>query len=183
MNNLSRSILGILIAVSFLVSCKNKSVDNNGKCFYGNQSVESLVEKQLLTGDYSVDYHYTVSIPPDYTISEEGAEDFVVYYIFHVDTILESYFAGGIYFGNHPNTFEYCENDNDEIKIVKNKIFGKNVKFTIYNCDMKYSTQSITKSGSKEHWCKYIHMFGGATSEPELEKLFEVFQTLSKSKK
>ena len=181
MKNLS--ILCALIAVIVLFSCKDKPANTNQSQTSENPFVESLVKKQMLTGIYSVEYDYTVSLPPDFKIDEYGGEDFVVYYFAPADTTVLSYFVGGIYFGNHPNPFKYCENDSSAVKTVQSELLGKNEDWKIHNCDNKYLTQTLAKSGSNEHWCEYIHLFGNATSELELEKLFEIFKTISKKKK
>ena len=166
MNKLN-CILSILTAVSFFASCNE---------------LDNLVEKQILTGEYAIDYECTISIPSDYTINEWGGEDFVVYYITPVDTA-QSTFTGGIYFGNYPTPFEYDKDDSCKKTTREDKIAGENITWTIYHCGAKYSIQALVKSKSKESWCKNIHLFGTATSKSELEKLFLVFKTFTVSPK
>ena len=172
-------ILSVLIVILFLISCNNKQVKNVENQSPKDIFAESLVETQILTNEYATEYEYTISIPPDYFIYDFKAADFMVYYIYPVDSVAQTPFSMGIYFGNHPNSFEHdCEKTT-----VENKILGENVEWTIYNCDTEYSTQALIESGSKEHWCEYIHLFGTAISESELEKLLTVFKTFSKSEK
>ena len=173
-------ILNVLIALSFLVSCNNKAKNTIENQSVEDVFVENLVEKQILTDEYAIEYEFAISIPSDYIIDELKAEDFVVYYITPADTATKLTFAGGIYFGNHPSSFEY---NNCKKTIVKNKIFGKNTDWAVYDCDTTFSTQTLIKTKSKEHWCEYIHLFGNANSESELEKLFTVFRTFSKSER
>ena len=170
----------ILIVISFLASCTNSTKDSIENQPIENAFIESLVEKQILTDVYPIEYKCTISIPPDYIIDELDAEDFVVYYIVPADTTVQPTFSGGIYLGNHPSSFEY---DSCEKKTIENTIFGEKAEWTIYKCDTIYLTEALIESRSRERWCKYIHLFGEATSESELEKLFAVFKTFSKSEK
>ena len=173
-------IVSILIGLFYFASCSNSTKDLIENQPIENAFIESLVEKQILTDIYPIEYKYTISIPSDYSIDELDAEDFVVYYIVPTDTTVQSTFSGGIYLGNHPSSFE-C--DSCEKKTIENTILGEKVEWTIYKCNTTYSTQTLIESGSRERWCKYIHLFGEATSESELEKLFAVFKTFSKSEK
>jgi hypothetical protein len=138
--------------------------------------LKQLTEKQI------GDINYFISIPKNYTIKENRGPDFSVYYFYPTDTTAKAAFSGGLYFGNHPSQFE-VSSDSCKTEKFKSKILNKNADWTSYNCQGKFSIQTIVESGSGEGWNEYIHAFAGASSTADLKKVLVIFKTIKKKKK
>ena len=163
-----------LVVVFFLSGCGGTSSKQTGNSLPINSLfISELTERQLGKS------HYWISIPADYFIDVLEGPDFDVYYFLPTDTTAQTLFMAGVYFGNHPSKFNP---DNDSCKTEKeqSEIFGENVEWTLYNCNGKYSIQTIVDSKSGEPWNEYIHAFGRANSIAELPKLFDIFRTIRK---
>lgn len=169
MNNLNYTLCFLVLLL--LVSCSNRTKSPIEEQPVKDTFIESLVEKQILENKY------TISIPSGYYLDTLDAADFVVYYIQPKDTS-DSAFSAGIYFGNHPTSFVY-DIDSNKITTVKREILGKDAEWTIYNRDTISSIQTLIESHNDEFWRDYIHAFGVAQTESDLDKLFKVFSTFT----
>jgi len=122
---------------------------------------------------------YYLSLPANYIIKENTEIDFSVYYFYSSDTTDKKSFRGGFYLGNAPNGFG---RDYDSCKVEKlhSPFLGMDKVWTVYNCNGHFSAQIITDSKSGMDWARYIHAFGKADSKTEINKLLEVYSTLTK---
>lgn len=153
--------------------------------FWGFQNInhpviKSAFQKSLVQKKIKGTYYY-LSVPVNYVIKENQGPDFSVYYFYSSDTADKKSFRGGFYLGNAPGGFS---GDYDSCKTEKlySPILGDNKPWTVYNCDGNYSIQIITDRKSGMKWGKLIHAFGNAGSRVEINKLLEVYATLTKTK-
>jgi len=146
---------------------------------YENILVGSPAEKQILLE--TEEYKYTISVPLSYAIKESVGEDFAVYYFAPEDSTIEATFSGGVYFGGYP---KWIDNKNDNCKktTIKDRVILSDATWTVNNCDSEYLIQTLIDCENKEPWCRYIHIFGNATSEWELNKLKRIFKTFSRKR-
>ena len=172
MNDLNR-ILCFFILI-FCVACNNQTKSTIEEQPVKDAFIESLIEKQILENQYAI------SIPPDYYIDTLDAADFVVYYIQPIDTSIST-LAAGIYFGNHPSCFNYGT-DSSKITTIEREILRQNAEWTVYNRDTVFSVQTLIETPNAEYWRDYIHAFGVARTESDLDKLFKVFSTFTELK-
>ena len=141
---------------------------------YGRFLPDGSSVVELKGNDYDV---YYISIPNNYSIKTVCGEDFYVYYFQPTDTSVQAPFTAGVYFGNHPSEFK---SDSCNMETQESKILGKNIKWTVSNCNGKYNIQTIIDSQSRWNRNEFIHAFGNANSLEELHKLFVIFQTMRK---
>jgi hypothetical protein len=161
-----------LMLIFFQIACNNSndkmSPDQGAKENYKSKLSEARIPKT----------DFTISLPPDYTISETPGEDFSVYYFTHTDTTLENALRGGIYFGNFPKEFdadEGCSTLTQTSKLLK-----RDTEWTIHKCNERYVIQAITETNSGEGWNERTHAFGTGFSETDVQNLLDIFSTLTK---
>ncbi|KAF2510124.1 hypothetical protein EYY60_11470 [Flavobacterium zhairuonense] len=169
--NLKIPFLSLFLILTFL-GCSDAK---KPKPVATNPYLKELTEKQI------GESNYYISIPKKYTIKENRGPDFSVYYFYPADTSDTTSFSGGFYFGNHPSEFQ-VNSDSCKTEKIKSKILNKNADWTVYNCQGKYSIQSIIESGSDEGWNQYIHAFAGANSSTDLKKVFLILETMKRKK-
>lgn len=175
--------ISLMLTLLSLISCQgNKSKNTDTDCADGlhidNELTDDLYIKELEERQLGRSIFF-ISIPPDYTIDVTEGEDFKVYYFSPVDTTVEASFNGGIYFGNHPSGFskdyDSCKTENS-----KSKILYQDADWTIYNCNGRYSVQTVIDNYKSQGWDNSIHAFGHAKSKADLIKLMTVFKTLKR---
>jgi len=175
MKTQTKSTITFLLSVFLFAGCGQDSNKKSDNSLTDNSYINELVEKQI------GESNYYISIPKDYTIKATDGPDFSVYYFYPTDTTIVANYSGGFYFGNHPSQFPLdsvsCKTDNS-----KSKILGENTDWTIYNCNNKYSIQTIIDSKSGEGWNEFIHAFGSSNSKTDLNKLLNIFTTMKKKK-
>lgn len=175
--------ISLVLMALLLISCqgyKNKNSENAlTDDLYTNNDLtddlylEELVERQLEKSKFFI------SIPADYTIEVKDGADFYVCYFYSADTNVEASFNGGIYFGNHPDGFSK-DGDSCKTENTKSTILYQNADWKIYNCNEKYSVQTIIENYKTEGWDDLIHAFGHANSKADLIKLMTVFKTIKR---
>lgn len=165
-----KTFLSYILIAGLLSACQN----NN------HPAVRSAFQRGLVQKKIKGTYYY-LSVPANYVIKENQGPDFSVYYFYSSDTTDKKSFRGGFYLGNAPGGFAI---DYDSCKVEKlySLILGDNKPWTVYNCDGNYSIQIITASKSGMEWGQLIHAFGKAGSRVEINKLLEVYSTLTKPK-
>ncbi|KAF2332012.1 hypothetical protein [Flavobacterium daemonense] len=169
-SNLKTLFLSVFLILTIL-GCS----DRKTKSIPQNPYLKELTEKQI------GETNYYISIPKKYTIKENRGPDFSVYYFFPIDTTDTASFSGGFYFGNYPSLFE-ASSDSCKTEKRKSNILNKDTDWTVYNCNGKYSIQSIVESGSNEGWNHYIHAFANANSTADLKKIFLILETMKRKK-
>jgi hypothetical protein len=158
----------LFLAVFLSYSCKKSDSLQTS-----NNVLDSLKETPIGgTGFY-------ISLPAHYSLKENEGPDFSVFYFASTDTTQRSNFSGGMYFGNFPNEFE-VPSDSCKTEKITGAILGSNAKWTTYDCNGRYSIQTIADSKSNEGWNSKIHAFGHASTKDDLHKVLQLYSTLKK---
>ena len=121
---------------------------------------------------------YRISLPVNYIIKESRGPDFTVYYFHSADTADRKSFSGGFYLGNWPSRSAFVNSDCKEEQI-NSYLLGENKEWTLYRCGNIYKVQIITDSKSGQDWSQFIQAFGMAATRSDLDKLLEIFSTLT----
>ncbi|GHT78549.1 hypothetical protein FACS189464_2190 [Bacteroidia bacterium] len=175
----------VLFLALTLIACtptaKNKSADNNNPP-PSDTFKASLSEMQLEESLYSIlKSRFYISLPKNYAIEPMYGEDFTVYYFHPADTALKNALTGGIYFGNHPS----FHSGKEKTETRKAPILGKTRKWEITLGDSVYNVQTVFEQSRigkwyDDGWQVYIHAFGQAQSQAEIDQLLSIFATLRK---
>lgn len=139
---------------------------------------ESAFQKTLVKKEIKGTFYY-LCLPVNYVIKKTDGPDFSIYYFYPSDINDKKSFRGGFYLGNAPGEFDRSY-DSCKVENLHSPILGVDKIWTLYNCEGQFSTQIITNSESGMAWAQYIHAFGKAGSENEINKLLVVYSTLSK---
>jgi hypothetical protein len=171
-----KKIIGLtiktVILVSFL-SCNNKHTDP--KISEIDRFKSKLVEKAI------PNTHYFISLPTDYSITENDGPGFSIYYFAPTDTLQKNKLTGGLYFGFAPNTSS-MNPEGCKTEIRKGKILNVINDWKINNCKGEFSVQTIVSNSKDKEVNLKIHAFGDCFNKSDIEKLLQIYSTLKQKK-
>jgi hypothetical protein len=162
------TLLPLTILLMFGV---NACINSEKKKFIDSAFKQSLIEQKVKGTNY------TIQLPDTYQIKERRGVDFSVYYFTPKDTTDNTAFRGGFYLGNHGAGFE-ANNAGCKTKGISGTILNADERWSLYDCDGKYSIETLIDSKSGLDWGRMLHAFGRANSNNDLKKLLEVYSTL-----
>ncbi|QCE40028.1 hypothetical protein [Psychroserpens sp. NJDZ02] len=173
-------LLTALLLISVL-SCKDKN-----KSILEQEAIQDSLrlnaietfKKDLIPSPLEHTDFY-ISLPKDYIIKPQQGPDFNIFYVVHNDTISTTNYYGGLYIGNHPNTFEMT-NDSCNIDYIEGNVFDKKNQWTTYNCNEDYSLEAVIDNKYNQSWNQKIHFFGNSVNKEGIDKLIMIYETLSK---
>ena len=164
-----------LLAFLTFSSCRNTV--NTGAIETTKDSIVKIQLRETPVGKSN----YLISIPENYTVTENEGPDFYVYYINTTDSTDTVSFTAGMYFGNHPTKFKPA-NDSCRTEVLNGTVLESNTDWTVYNCNDSYSLQAIADSKSGEGWNALVHAFGNTHSDSDILQVIDIFATLRKKK-
>lgn len=136
-------------------------------------------KKTLLVPHKVEGTHFTVGLPADYTLNKNDGIDFSVFYFSPADTTRINAFAGGFYFGGHPNN---SDEQRCKTTTISKHLFGKPVDWTVDDCDTTFHAEVIMDNPFGSGWDSKIHAFGWARSRVGLDSVFSIFASLEHHK-
>lgn len=163
-----KSILSTICLVLFLFAAGGCSKTANT---IDPPRIEGLTETQIEHTNLSI------SLPAGYVISESRQEDFSIFRFAPRDTTVAKPLIGGFYMGNHPGTFE-PENDQCSTDSRESDVFGSSEEWTVFKCTDKHSIQVTIDNPNAEKWNEYLHLFGTAYTQQDMDRLLQIFSTL-----
>ena len=190
---MSKTVIILSVLALIMNSCGGTSNRQADKSTLADSLfISKLTEQELITSRYGrflpdgssvvelkgndFDVYY-ISIPNDYSVNVNWGEDFYAYYFQPTDTTVQAPFTAGVYFGYYPNELKQ---DSCNTETQKSEILGKNVQWTVSNCNGQFHIQTIIDSQSRWNRNEFLHAFGNADSLEELHKLFVIFRTMRK---
>jgi hypothetical protein len=124
---------------------------------------------------------FEISIPGNYSLVESQGPDFNVYYLQPTDTADKKLFSAGIYLGNNPSAFGKSKTGCKQEK-RKAEVLETENEWTVYDCNGQYFVETIVENKYHQGGDDFIHVFGNATLEKDIDHILAICSTLIKKK-